>query len=252
MADFDSLLQGIGEFGPFQHRVFAMLCLPCTLFAFQYLNIVFLGQVPEHRCRLPTETRRTSSRCGASLEAAHRNRSRASGSLEDQWNLQCMRVNTTTWSDSNAPCGLAPWGQGDEVPNVSFSGRLIACDHGWEFDTEKTGLTLVSEVGIEALSAQRRTVFDGCLFLMQLCSVRIRQYSGVLLCYLCGNATIWHSWMSTVRTLFHRIGPGLPWRAKRGKIYTDFIVDMKDGQSFANNLTLAHRNIAIHHYIRLS
>ncbi|XP_078714024.1 solute carrier family 22 member 3-like [Lampetra fluviatilis] len=145
MADFDSVLQGVGEFGPFQHRVFAMLCLPCTLFAFQYLNIVFLGQVPEHRCRVPTETRRTSSRCGASLEAAHRNRSRASGSVEDQWNLQCMRVNTTTWSDSNAPCGLSPWGQGDEVTNASFSGRLIACDHGWEFDTEETGLTLVSE-----------------------------------------------------------------------------------------------------------
>ena len=46
---FDDLLRDVGEFGSFQKRVYAFMCVPAvTIGSFMILNVVILG-VPEHR-----------------------------------------------------------------------------------------------------------------------------------------------------------------------------------------------------------
>ena len=46
---FDDLLRDVGEFGSFQRRVYALMCVPAvTIGSFMILNVVILG-VPEHR-----------------------------------------------------------------------------------------------------------------------------------------------------------------------------------------------------------
>ena len=46
---FDDLLRNVGEFGPYQRRVYSFMCVPAiTIGSFMILNVVILG-VPDHR-----------------------------------------------------------------------------------------------------------------------------------------------------------------------------------------------------------
>ncbi|KAI5615089.1 solute carrier family 22 member 2 [Silurus asotus] len=51
MTTFDDILEEAGKFGPFQKRIFSLLCLVSVPFAGVYVGIVFLGFTPEHWCR---------------------------------------------------------------------------------------------------------------------------------------------------------------------------------------------------------
>jgi len=44
----DDILRDIGEFGPYQKRVYGLLCLPCILVSALSFLQVFLLAVPEH------------------------------------------------------------------------------------------------------------------------------------------------------------------------------------------------------------
>ncbi len=52
---FDDLLVVLGEFGPYQRRVYFFLFLPTIFSAMHKLAWVFLGAQAEHRCLLPGE-----------------------------------------------------------------------------------------------------------------------------------------------------------------------------------------------------
>nr|XP_032803462.1 solute carrier family 22 member 3-like isoform X2 [Petromyzon marinus] len=163
---FDALLRDVGEFGPYQKRVFIMLCLPCTVFSFQYLGVLFLGQVPRHRCKGPPETRQAASPdCGVSPAAAARgnwSETRAAAAAAATahgfgWDLRCKRLNLTSWaailnsssSSSSSSCQLPALGlRGGWPPNGSLSDHLVPCDHGWEFNREDAESTIVTEFGL--------------------------------------------------------------------------------------------------------
>ncbi|XP_060600295.1 organic cation transporter protein-like [Ruditapes philippinarum] len=53
MTSFDDILKEIGEFGPYQKRVYAMLCLPSFILSALLVVQVFLLGTPNHRCKLP-------------------------------------------------------------------------------------------------------------------------------------------------------------------------------------------------------
>ncbi|BFZ25234.1 hypothetical protein BsWGS_28273 [Bradybaena similaris] len=50
---FDEILVHIGEFGPYQKRVYFLLCLPALLCGAQVMSIVFTMATPMHRCKIP-------------------------------------------------------------------------------------------------------------------------------------------------------------------------------------------------------
>lgn len=50
---FDKILVDIGEFGPFQKRIYALVCLPSLILAALLVVQVFLLGTPEHRCKIP-------------------------------------------------------------------------------------------------------------------------------------------------------------------------------------------------------
>ncbi|CAG7822389.1 unnamed protein product [Allacma fusca] len=52
---FDSVLPMIGEFGPYQRRIYALVCLPTICCAMHKLAWVFLGAKVSFRCKLPVE-----------------------------------------------------------------------------------------------------------------------------------------------------------------------------------------------------
>ncbi|RUS74808.1 hypothetical protein EGW08_017437, partial [Elysia chlorotica] len=51
---FDDLLVAVGEFGPYQKRIYFMLCLPAVLCGAQVLSAVFIMAIPDYRCKIPS------------------------------------------------------------------------------------------------------------------------------------------------------------------------------------------------------
>ncbi|XP_042867534.1 organic cation transporter protein-like [Penaeus japonicus] len=51
----EGFLEKIGEFGPYQRRLFLLLSLPTIIVSMQKLAWVFLGAKLDHRCRMPWE-----------------------------------------------------------------------------------------------------------------------------------------------------------------------------------------------------
>ncbi|XP_055716130.1 organic cation transporter protein-like [Phlebotomus papatasi] len=52
---YDDVLPHLGSFGPYQRRIFFLVCLPAISCAFHKLAGVFLLAKPDHRCLLPFE-----------------------------------------------------------------------------------------------------------------------------------------------------------------------------------------------------
>ncbi|GFR90245.1 organic cation transporter protein [Elysia marginata] len=50
---FDDILTELGEFGPYQKRIYFLMCLAHSCIAMQILAGVFIQATPEHRCAIP-------------------------------------------------------------------------------------------------------------------------------------------------------------------------------------------------------
>ncbi|XP_060068370.1 organic cation transporter protein-like [Ylistrum balloti] len=53
MKKFEEVLSIIGEFGPYQKRIFFLICIPFIFSAFHMVISVFLLGIPDHRCAIP-------------------------------------------------------------------------------------------------------------------------------------------------------------------------------------------------------
>ncbi|XP_066267297.1 organic cation transporter protein-like [Branchiostoma lanceolatum] len=53
MVDFDKVLDRIGHFGRYQGLLYVMACFPILLNGMHFLAVVFVGDTPEHYCRVP-------------------------------------------------------------------------------------------------------------------------------------------------------------------------------------------------------
>lgn len=54
------MVSRLGDFGPYQRKIYFLLCLPAILCAFQKMGNVFLVAEPNYRCRLPGELENAS------------------------------------------------------------------------------------------------------------------------------------------------------------------------------------------------
>ncbi|XP_034755588.1 solute carrier family 22 member 2 [Etheostoma cragini] len=125
MTTFDEILEEAGKFGPYQRRIFAMMCLLSMPFSGVYVGIVFQGFTPDHWCR-DSAVVQMRQMCGWSLEDSRRLAVplvSSSGVLQ-QSSCEQYEVdwNTTLSCDVQ---GL----------NLSKT-TTTACKDGWEYDYE--------------------------------------------------------------------------------------------------------------------
>ncbi|XP_007252073.3 solute carrier family 22 member 3 [Astyanax mexicanus] len=134
MVNFDDLLHYVGDFGPYQKRIAFLGSLPILLFAYVLVGVVFIGNTPDHWCKIAGAAR-VREDCGTSVE--------------EIWNLtvpytgphgshsRCDRFDLV-WNFSTANC--SDLGLGSIPTNTT---PLTSCDEGWTFDL--TWTTVVTE-----------------------------------------------------------------------------------------------------------
>ncbi|KAL7862184.1 hypothetical protein SRHO_G00136250 [Serrasalmus rhombeus] len=140
MPNFDELLQHAGDFGPFQKRIAFLGTLPVSLFAFVLVGVVFLGNTPDHWCKIAGADH-VQEDCDVSVEEV-RNLTVPHAGPHGSHN-RCAKFDMD-WNFSAVSCSdLSHW----SIPTNTTP--LSSCDEGWMFDltwtTVVTEFTLVCE-----------------------------------------------------------------------------------------------------------
>lgn len=136
MTSFDDILEEAGQFGRFQKRLFALMCMVSMPFSAVYVGIVFQGFTPDHWCRDSVVTERRQA-CGWSLEHSRSLTApldNISGSLQHS---SCTQFDLD-WNSTELACDT-------EAVNVSRAATR-PCQEGWEYDYEGRR-SFVTEVG---------------------------------------------------------------------------------------------------------
>ena len=138
MADFDSILQNIGEFGKYQKLLyFACLCLAVTVpGAFNNMTIVFLAAQPAHWCRIPS-----SAHLDLSQDALLKLTIPVETRDGEEAFSQCRQYDAdySRWTAENVSAML----KSGHPAGV----QLAYCNHGWQYDTSVYHSTIVTQVG---------------------------------------------------------------------------------------------------------
>ncbi|KAK6169542.1 hypothetical protein SNE40_020578 [Patella caerulea] len=126
---FDEIIEILGEFGPYQKRLYYLVCLPAISCAMQMLVTVFTLSIPNHRCHLPDPYNDTSYQPRGLLHQIYVNNSIPRGT-DGKWS-SCKRydVNLTRVT---------------ELTVVDVNASQIEC-HKWVYDTSTFDDTFITE-----------------------------------------------------------------------------------------------------------
>jgi len=121
MTTFDDLLEEAGNFGRFQKRIFAMMCMVSMPWAGVYVGTVFQGFTPDHWCRDPAVEERRQA-CGWSLAESRR----LTVPLVNGSGLSSCEQYEVDWNATELTCDTQELDLG-QTPTG-------ACKDGWEYD----------------------------------------------------------------------------------------------------------------------
>ncbi|RXN03119.1 solute carrier family 22 member 4 [Labeo rohita] len=136
LPDYDDNTAFLGDWGPFQRRVFVLLCLSIIPNGFTGLSTVFICDTPAHRCLIPSALNITDEWRNASIPLDENDENK------DSRLSKCSRHRmdiVKNYSDR----GLLPWVD----VNVSAIPQE-GCMDGWEYDKGTYISTIVTEVRI--------------------------------------------------------------------------------------------------------
>jgi len=123
---YDDILLHLGEFGPYQRRIYLLLCLPAISCALHKLANVFLQAKTEHRCILPFEMSNATYR----------------GLTEDEWRLSYP---WDSLAHNYSSCRRYDSNFSDEYfANNITANSTVSCDT-WVYNTEKYPSTTLME-----------------------------------------------------------------------------------------------------------
>lgn len=144
MTTFDDILEDVGEFGWFQKRVFAMMCLVSVPFAGVYVGVVFLGFTPEHWCRNPAATQ-VQMQCDWKLEKALNFTMPFQNTPAGPVRSQCERFDME-WNISGISCDVLE----DEITQAELAVLPTRpCTDGWDYNYQGRE-SFVTEVRLES------------------------------------------------------------------------------------------------------
>ncbi|XP_036966746.1 solute carrier family 22 member 4-like isoform X2 [Acanthopagrus latus] len=144
MQDYEVSVAFLGTWGPFQRRVFFLLCVTCVPSGYQTLSVIFLLASPSHHCHIPAYSNLSQDWIQASIPtqqvAEQPERSSCSRYMLDQ--VQ----NLSTLGSLELVHNLSALGS---IPEILLSSlKQEGCKDGWNYSTEYYHSTVVTEFNL--------------------------------------------------------------------------------------------------------
>ncbi|GFS09521.1 organic cation transporter protein [Elysia marginata] len=140
---FDDIISYLGQFGPYQRRVYALICIPSIAIGMQTLASVFTMAVPDHRCELsmwPGDTYDAQS-------TAHADAIRSSippGDDEEMWSSCSVKL----WNGNPVFNSTATSGVFFEVNKTNVESNMTEECSNWVYDKSIYKSTLISKLDL--------------------------------------------------------------------------------------------------------
>ncbi|XP_038651886.1 solute carrier family 22 member 5-like isoform X2 [Scyliorhinus canicula] len=131
MRDYDEITAFLGEWGPFQKIIFFLLSLIVFPTGFCGLSIVFVGDVPEHRCLIPGNLNLSEAWLNRTIPL-EQERGKLQHSQCRRYRLDVIRNLSATFADPDS----INMSEVEQEP----------CLDGWEYSKDQYISTIVSEV----------------------------------------------------------------------------------------------------------
>ncbi|KAI3356097.1 hypothetical protein L3Q82_017359, partial [Scortum barcoo] len=146
MQDYEESVKFLGTSGPFQRRVFILLCLSTFPSGYNLLSVIFLLATPPHHCHIPAHSNLSQDWIQASIPVqvpGQPERSSCSRyELDMVQNLSALGTRPSLDLVQN----LSALGSSPEVLLLSL--KQEGCKDGWTYSTEYYQSTVVSEFNL--------------------------------------------------------------------------------------------------------
>ncbi|GAA6219666.1 solute carrier family 22 member 5-like [Lates japonicus] len=154
MQDYEETVSFLGTWGPFQRRVFFLLCLTSIPCGYNILSVIFLLASPPHRCHIPAHSNLSQDWIQASIPV------QVAGQPERS---SCSRYELDMVQNlSTSVPGLSP-----EVLISSL--KQEGCKDGWTYSTEYYQSTVVTEFNLVCSDQWKQPLTSLIYFLGGLC-----------------------------------------------------------------------------------
>ncbi|XP_038651878.1 solute carrier family 22 member 5-like [Scyliorhinus canicula] len=130
MRDYDEITAFLGEWGPFQKMIFFVLSLSVFPNGFGGLSIVFVGDVPDHRCLIPGNLNLSEAWLNRTIPL-EQERGKLQPSQCRRYRLDVIRNLSATFADPDS----INMSEVEQEP----------CLDGWEYSKDQYISTIVSE-----------------------------------------------------------------------------------------------------------
>ncbi|KAK5920753.1 hypothetical protein CgunFtcFv8_024526 [Champsocephalus gunnari] len=144
MQDYEESVSFLGTWGPFQKRVFLLLCLTSIPGGYNILSVIFLLAKPSHHCHIPAQSNLSQDWIQASIPLQQV----AGGRLERS---SCSRYELDLVQNLSAVGGKPAlnWILNQSSVEVLVSSlKREGCKDGWTYSTEHYESTVVSEFNL--------------------------------------------------------------------------------------------------------
>uniref|UniRef100_A0A3Q3F0H9 Solute carrier family 22 member 4-like n=1 Tax=Kryptolebias marmoratus TaxID=37003 RepID=A0A3Q3F0H9_KRYMA len=148
MQDYEETVSFLGSWGPFQRKVFFVLCATCVPAGSNLLSVIFLLATPPHHCHIPVQSNLSQEWIQASIPVQLGRSSCSRFELDQVKNLSAM--------------GARPG------PNW-IQNQSEACEDGWTYSTEYFQSTVVTEFDLVCSEQWKQPLTSFVYFLGGLC-----------------------------------------------------------------------------------
>ncbi|XP_051259110.1 solute carrier family 22 member 4-like isoform X1 [Dicentrarchus labrax] len=168
MQDYEESVSFLGTWGPFQRRVFFLLCLTSVPCGYNILSVIFLLASPPHHCHIPAHSNLSQDWIQASIPV-QQVAGRPETSSCSRYELALVQNLSALGTRPSLELVLNLSALGSSPETLLSSLKQEGCRDGWTYSTEYYESTVVSEFNLVCSDQWKQPLTSFVYFLGGLC-----------------------------------------------------------------------------------